>query len=219
MGRVTVASIVVAAAMTAAVPAMGAETVFVPQADQKGSVLTRNSTDGYTGSRGIVFKPTSDFTLLGVALYQDLTNVALSYTLRTVQGAGTNVATGTTLVSGSRTVTTNSLEFVEFTLDALTLVAGERYHLAFTLGGASNQNFFYREGSTPIYSTPGFTGVDGTSAYSTTNAVAPRIRLIGSAVTTAVPEPATWAMMIAGFAVVGGTMRRQRRTTASVRFA
>lgn len=28
--------------------------------------------------------------------------------------------------------------------------------------------------------------------------------------TTAVPEPATWAMMIAGFGLVGGTMRRRR---------
>jgi len=30
----------------------------------------------------------------------------------------------------------------------------------------------------------------------------------------AVPEPASWAMMIAGFGLVGGTMRRQKRATA-----
>ncbi len=30
---------------------------------------------------------------------------------------------------------------------------------------------------------------------------------------SAVPEPATWAMMIAGFGLVGGTMRRSRRKT------
>jgi hypothetical protein len=29
-------------------------------------------------------------------------------------------------------------------------------------------------------------------------------------ITTAVPEPATWAMMIAGFGLVGGTLRRRR---------
>jgi hypothetical protein len=34
----------------------------------------------------------------------------------------------------------------------------------------------------------------------------------------AVPEPATWAMMIAGFAMVGGTMRYRRRKT-SISFA
>ncbi|WP_380874704.1 hypothetical protein ACFB49_00770 [Sphingomonas sp. DBB INV C78] len=35
---------------------------------------------------------------------------------------------------------------------------------------------------------------------------------------TAVPEPASWAMMIAGFGMVGGAMRR-RTVRASVRFA
>ena len=34
----------------------------------------------------------------------------------------------------------------------------------------------------------------------------------------AVPEPASWAMMIAGFGVVGGALRR-RKTRTSVRFA
>jgi hypothetical protein len=33
----------------------------------------------------------------------------------------------------------------------------------------------------------------------------------------AVPEPATWAMMILGFGGVGGVMRRQRRTRGSLR--
>lgn len=37
-------------------------------------------------------------------------------------------------------------------------------------------------------------------------------------VTSGVPEPATWAMMIAGFGMIGGTMRR-RKVTARVRYA
>ncbi len=37
-------------------------------------------------------------------------------------------------------------------------------------------------------------------------------------VAPAVPEPATWAMMLIGFGTVGATMRR-RKTVASVRFA
>lgn len=37
--------------------------------------------------------------------------------------------------------------------------------------------------------------------------------------TTGVPEPATWGMMIAGFGIVGGTMRRRTRMRTSVRFA
>ena len=43
--------------------------------------------------------------------------------------------------------------------------------------------------------------------------------IIGPITTVAaVPEPATWAMMIAGFGMIGGRMRRRRRHT-SVRFA
>jgi len=36
-----------------------------------------------------------------------------------------------------------------------------------------------------------------------------------SDVTAAVPEPATWAMMLAGFGLVGGAMRRRTRTAVS----
>ncbi len=35
----------------------------------------------------------------------------------------------------------------------------------------------------------------------------------------AVPEPATWAMMIGGFGLVGGAMRRRRKATPKVSFA
>lgn len=35
----------------------------------------------------------------------------------------------------------------------------------------------------------------------------------------AVPEPAAWAMMIAGFGLIGGALRRQKKLTTSVSFA
>lgn len=37
--------------------------------------------------------------------------------------------------------------------------------------------------------------------------------------TGAVPEPGTWAMMLAGFGLVGGVMRRRRRQSVRVHFA
>lgn len=37
--------------------------------------------------------------------------------------------------------------------------------------------------------------------------------------TTAVPEPSTWAMMIGGFGLVGGAMRRRRKVTTKVSHA
>jgi hypothetical protein len=36
---------------------------------------------------------------------------------------------------------------------------------------------------------------------------------------SAVPEPATWAMMILGFGLVGGVMRRRQRQTVRYAFA
>ena len=41
---------------------------------------------------------------------------------------------------------------------------------------------------------------------------------VQNAVGGAVPEPATWAMMIGGFGAIGGTMRYRRRKT-TVAFA
>ncbi|QTD57022.1 PEPxxWA-CTERM sorting domain-containing protein [Parasphingorhabdus cellanae] len=38
-------------------------------------------------------------------------------------------------------------------------------------------------------------------------------------VATAVPEPASWAMMIGGFGLVGGAMRRRRKATTKVSYA
>ena len=41
----------------------------------------------------------------------------------------------------------------------------------------------------------------------------------GPAVTSAVPEPASWAMMIGGFGLIGGSQRRRRRIVATVSLA
>lgn len=41
----------------------------------------------------------------------------------------------------------------------------------------------------------------------------------GTRIAGAVPEPASWAMMIGGFGLVGGVLRRRARTSATVRFA
>lgn len=39
------------------------------------------------------------------------------------------------------------------------------------------------------------------------------------AIADAVPEPATWAMMISGFGLIGGALRRRPRASTSIRFA
>lgn len=49
--------------------------------------------------------------------------------------------------------------------------------------------------------------------------VEPRAGLQTIGMVAAVPEPATWAMMIGGFGLVGGAVRRQRRIAARVTYA
>ena len=42
---------------------------------------------------------------------------------------------------------------------------------------------------------------------------------VAGAATGAVPEPATWAMMMLGFGAMGASLRRRAKVTARVRFA
>ena len=44
-------------------------------------------------------------------------------------------------------------------------------------------------------------------------------RLGAPAATGAVPEPATWAMMLVGFGAVGGALRRRQKVATRIRFA
>ncbi len=54
---------------------------------------------------------------------------------------------------------------------------------------------------------------DGSVTLSYAYAVGDKIGSTGG--DGAVPEPATWAMMLAGFGIIGGTMRRRQRTVVS----
>jgi len=110
-----------------------------------------------------------------------------------------------------------------------------------TLGGAtydsvsnpygftlSNADFFFgANGSLNPYlrlgTTSGLTNAGGTvalltgfSSYECTNCGAYRLVTGGSVTTGSVPEPAAWAMMVAGFGLVGFAARRQK---ARVSFA
>ena len=189
-------------------PAIAQE--FVPPSDMDGQVYTTGANDGYALGRGAVFAPTDDFSLFSVGIFQDLTAVNLTYTLSLATGETGNVGGGPVLSSGSALTTTNGLEWVDFTFDPITLDANTFYLLEFSFGGNSNQNFFFNQSGAEPYSQPGFFGIDGTQGGDTANFVIPYIRLNGGAeVNGAVPEPATWALLLLGFFGIGGMMRRR----------
>lgn len=91
----------------------------------------------------------------------------------------------------------------------------DRAGLAFTVASGLSYNIFNNTNSATTYSfcssafNSGCTGGDADRAPAATFSVS-------TGTTSAVPEPATWAMLIGGFALVSGSMRRR---TMTVRFA
>jgi hypothetical protein len=198
-----------AVAMLACTPALADTVTFIPGNDGTGQVFSTNSNDGYAAGRGVMFRATANFLLSDVAIYQNLQGKQLTFSL-------INATAGGTLVwSGSQMVTTQGLEFIHFAMPtAVTLNAGEMYYLDFAFEGPSLQNFFYNEGETPSYSAAGFDSINGTLDGDTGNTVIPRIELNGEP-GGAIPEPASWALLIVGFGGAGAMLRRRRSLGAA----
>jgi len=87
-------------------------------------------------------------------------------------------------------------------------------------GGTSTFNVNSPNGSN-VFDIIAASGESYTSAsFSTTNggfADMKQLRLVLSNATGAVPEPATWAMMLLGFGAIGMTMRRKQRGTGALK--
>lgn len=207
--------ILVASATLVAASAPAAATVnFIPPSDPVGHVYSINGNDGYSASRGVVFTPTSNFALTGVGIYQDLTNVTLNFTVENATSPSGFTGPGTILRSGSVVANTTGLQFIDFAFASLNLAAGSYYNVNFSFSGSSNQNFFYDQSGAQPYAQAGFAGIDGTQGYDTENTVIPGIRLNGTA-GAVVPEPASWALMVLGFGLVGVAARRRSGTVAA----
>ena len=202
------AAALAAGVMLAGAPALADTVTFIPGSDGTGQVFSTNSNDGYAAGRGVMFRATANFLLSDVAIYQNLQGKQLTFSL-------INATAGGTLVwSGSQMVTTEGLEFIHFALPTpVTLNAGEMYYLDFAFEGPSLQNFYYNEGVSPSYSAAGFDSINGALDGDTGNTVIPRIELNGEP--GAIPEPATWALLIVGFGGAGAMLRRRRSLGAA----
>ena len=150
--------------------------------------------------------------------------------------SGTNINTGTVVASGTTAVTNGGLAGYRVTSTTLTdtsraiykvsvdvtdfsLTAGN-YFITWSLAGTGASGPWAPPvaGSTSgnalqsLAGAPYATVVDAGSGL---NYELPFI-INGTVAASAVPEPATWAMMIGGFGMIGGAMRsRRRKTTVS----
>jgi hypothetical protein len=182
--------------------ATAAPVTFVPPNEPVGSVFTTNNNDGWIDGRGIVFQMTSNETISSVGLFQDLTNELLSYSLFQTTGVTGDVTAGEILLlSGSDTVTTSGLEWIDFIFAPIALTNGNSYHLVFSFAGNSNQNFYY-DNDNVTWTQGSYSFLDGTGAGDTINSVVGAFRLDGAA-EAGVPEPSSIGLMLGGLSLLG----------------
>ena len=194
----------IAIGFAAASAATGAPIVFVAPNDA-GRVFTTNSNDSWSGGRGIGFNVSSSQVINSVGVYQNLSNKALSYGLYEISSPTGGFSKTATLRSGSATVNTSGLEFIDFSFADLTLLTVKNYLLEFSFSGNSAQNFFYNNGNV-AWSQGAYTKLEGTASSSFSNSVVGEFRLNN---TNQVPEPGT--VFLIGVAVLGLAAGRRAR--------
>lgn len=67
-------------------------------------------------------------------------------------------------------------------------------------------------GDGPVHAILRFNGTFTSIGFTDTDSGRPRFLTVGAGPAAVVPEPASWAMLIAGFGVVGSALRRRART-------
>lgn len=164
----------------------------------------------YTASNGNTFEISGTGGFSGIASTLGRLNGTLQFS-NTVGGSLAQALADFFVFSDARGGTYNfslaSVDTVSLNRQADTLTSGTLY----LLGTIVDANLNY---TTPTSSsiTLQFNS-NGPSAYSSA------LTLSVPATTAAVPEPASWAMMLGGFGLVGGALRSSRRQKTTVTFA
>jgi hypothetical protein len=195
----------VAVSMIAASAAFAAPITFVAP-NGAGRVYTTNGNDGWAGGRGIGFGVTSSQVISSVGVYQNLNNMLLSYGLYEISSPTGNFSKTSTLRSGSATVTTVGLQFIDFGFADLTLATNKNYLLEFRFAGNSAQNFFHNNNN-QVWTQGAYKNLEGTSGNGFANSVVGSFRVNG--LVNDVPEPGN--IFLIGAALLGLAAARRAR--------
>ncbi|MFM9977947.1 MAG: DUF4394 domain-containing protein, partial [Sphingomonadaceae bacterium] len=162
--------------------------------------LAVNVTDGATLNQTGITRSSGAIDILGSAYTNNFPGTAstvlygldaVSDTLVVTAGPGGGIYTNVAPIGFGLTSTSN---------------------VGFDISGSTGMAFFNIEDA--LYSINLMPGTNNAANFIGTIGVGPLIGL--TATTGAVPEPATWAMMITGFGIVGATARRRRRVASFV---
>jgi hypothetical protein len=175
---------------------------FIPPNDTAGRIWSTNSNDGWDNRRGIGFNVDSQQTLSSVGAYLDLTNVDLNYGVYEISASHDVFARTSLLASGSSTVSTQGLQWIDYGFDDITLNVDTNYLVEFWFSGPSNQGFYFNNQDI-AWSQGAYTSIDGTSGDAFYNSVVPGFRVNALEATGDVPEPASLALIGAGVLALG----------------
>jgi hypothetical protein len=197
--------------------------------------------NGWTGARfsnpgydevftyGWTFTPTTALTLVSLGVYDDgRDGLIVAHDVGLWDSSGT-LLTSTTIGAGTASGLIGDFRYNA--VAGLTLAAGATYTIGTTHYALGGDRYQFAPSSVDADSRIGFIGgVRSDILYGTTSpglifpTLSPNTGRFGpnflfdAAGGGAVPEPATWALMILGFGAIGGAMRR-RRAAIRVRFA
>jgi len=208
-------------AMTSALMLVASTSAFATDTPAVTVAGTANNLGNGPFTLGFNFTTTTSFTLDGLGIYdQDGDGLVDSHDVGLWDAGGT-LLTSTTVGAGTTGSLISGFRFASIT--PVTITPGT-YNIGALFLGCNDPNFFGGDGALSTIS--GLTFVSG--AYASGATLSNPVNPFGAApafigpnflVSSAVPEPATWALMLLGFGMAGYAMRKRPNVRTRVSFS